>query len=330
MAVKDINEPPTKVEINPKGGKTEEGDASYWEGKAKATRAKREYEEEQRRIEGLGREPELPFKVKGEVNLGTYDLQKNQEKLENTITSIQSTYEEKIASLSSKADNYREKVTELQVKSIESQMQARMDNLVKLLEQKTVIPQQPTLEQEISRINQLADALGYKKVSKDDNTPIEIRLEIAKLEMEEKARAREFERQMKNDDRNWQLKFEEIKMQNARDIARLTNEKEKTDMVAALPELFGRAAGKAIIEGGNQPITTESPPAKRTTAYHIEAPEGEYGETDCGNCKKSGITTTIAIAPTTKSAVCPECNIRIPITRIKQETVTAGIEEDEE
>ncbi|TES86931.1 hypothetical protein E3J95_00750, partial [Candidatus Aerophobetes bacterium] len=207
MAVRDVFNPEVKDQANPAAAvqSGEAGDAAYWDGKTKGARAKREFEEEEAKLKKVGEEkPEQPFKIEGKVNLGTFDFQEQQRKLEETISSITESHETEIKKLTETTEGYREKVHEIQFNMMNTMMQARIDSLSKALEQ-GLTKHEKTFTEQLGEINSLAEVLGFRKASRDEGTPPDLRLEILRLEMEEKARDRDFQRQIKADERLWTL-----------------------------------------------------------------------------------------------------------------------------
>jgi len=297
----------------------DEEDAAH---EARMARLAKEKAASEAAVEKTGAAPASPFEVKGSVNLGTIDFQRQQEELKTSIATIQETYEKQIKDLKEGTEHYREKVAELQLASMNTIMQARIDSLQKALEANQIRPQEKGFAEQLAEINSMADVLGFRRVSPDENTPAELKLKIMQMEMEEKARDRDFQRQMKADDRNWQLKLEEIRLNTQTAIAKVAADREKTDLFANAPKILGQYIGKAMMEanGGAQPAPAPGPVSRKKSAYHIEANEGDTGDTDCPECGGK-----VAIAPTSRSAVCPGCNTRISITRIGRR----GEEEEE-
>lgn len=309
-AVRDVYNPADKNPESPvvKLPETVEGSAKYYEEKTRAAVAKKEFE--QTLSPPAPAEP--PFKVQGSVNLGTIDFQKQQEKLEQAIAGIQKEHEDQINQLKKDAEGYRDQVHDIQFKMMQQMMETRMESLKESLDKSLVKPETKSFADQITEINSLAGALGYQKLSPDSGTPATLKLEMMRLDMDEKARERDFQRQTKIDERMWLLKLEEIKSTNLANTAKIQAEREKTNMLAAAPEVVGRAIGKAMLEGSRQEETSPPSPKQKRSSYHIEAGDGDSGETACPT---PGCGGTIAISPTARTAVCPGCNMRIPIHR---------------
>lgn len=310
MAVRDVHDPTDKNPENPqvKAKETAEGSAEYWDAKSRAAAAKKEYEN----TTNPAAPAESPLQVKGSIDLGSFNLQEQQKKLEQTLASIQVAHDEEIKKLRSDSDGYRDKVHEIQFDMMKQMMETRMQALTDSLEKSLVKPESKTFSEQITEINSLAETMGFKKISADDSTPATIKLEMMRLEMDEKARGRDFERMMKADERNWQLKLKEIEIQMQSGAAKIQAEREKTSMFAAAPEVLGRAIGKAMLESKGQESSVAAPTQKRSS-YTIEAGDGDAGEFTCPECHGK-----IAISPTARTAVCPGCNIKIPIKRVNR------------
>jgi len=322
MPAEDAYIPGKKVDINPKNlaEKDEEAglSAKYWEEKAKAARSKREYEEEEakaRQVLQPTAPPEPPLKIKGEVNLGTFDFQQQQRELQEQLNKIKSDYENQVMSLNEKQEHYREKVHELELKAISDSLGAQISALQKMVQETNARPGQSSFDEQMANITKYASMLGYTKAA-GDSMPPDLRLEILKLENAEAQRQREFEWQMKQDDRRWQLEFKKAEAQAATAAQQLQHEREKLQTIARFPELLGQSIAHGLLSANEPRVIEETPekPRKRQSGGTIQAGINDSGTLPCPNCGAE-----IAIGPTARHAVCPNCDSSFPIQRVAEQ-----------
>ena len=318
MAVRhDIYEPKDKAEIDPKAKITEEkDDAEKWKARSEAARAKREFEEEERKAERArtmeDNPPEAPFKIGGEIKLGTIDLQEQQRELKATLAEIQQDAQEKMEALRKESADYRERVHEIQLNMVENTLKAQIEALQRSIQEGLSKPKEPALMDQIGQIEKFADILGYRKPTEEMGLPSEVRLKMLEMELNEKAKAREFELHLKESERLWQLKLKEIEQQAASQSALIQQEREKRSMWVSPFEAIGQAIARGLIDSGGQipePTRTKSK-MKKAPDIILDAEEGESGVIDCPQCQEQ-----IAIAPSARSAVCPSCETTFPINR---------------
>lgn len=331
MPVENVNVPPKVNEIDPRQNPPEQDNANYYEKKTKEARAKREYEEEMAMTDRIRSQrdapPESPVQIKGSVNIGEWNLTKMQEELREQTNQIKQDAQERIAALEKSNSDYREMVAQIKQEMLERTMTAQIENLQKQIAA-GLSPKETDFLTQFNNIKAAAETMGLSKAG-DGTVPPEIRLQMLKMEQEEAQRAREFEWKMKMDDRNWQLQLKQLESNAILENNKLQQEKERNTMFANLPAMIGQSIARGMLDAETgQPVETEHPrPPKAEKGYRIEAGVNEAGEATCPNCE-----STIAIGPTSRTAVCSQCGLRVPIHRIEtpQETVPVTTEEEEE
>lgn len=317
MVVEDVNNPETKVTIDPKAekGKEEGSDAKFWEDKAKTAQAKREYEEETARAEAARRTaaapPETPFKIHGEVNLGTIDLQAQAKELKDTIGQIQEDAQSKIGDLEKANADYRDRVHEIQIQMMETTVKAQLDAMGKALNESLSKKEEKSIISEIDEVVKIASVLGYSKGSEDKGTDPQIKIAIMKMEMENSAATRKFEWDKIQSERNWQLELKKLEQQGQVDAAKFQQEREKRSMFASPFEALGMAIAKGLMDSNGGASTKINVARGKRSSKALQAGESDSGQVPCPECDEP-----VAIAPNTKSAVCASCEAVIPIKRI--------------
>ncbi len=326
MPVQDVNNPATREITNPIGaGRPIEGEGSrFWEEKEKTSRSKREYEESERAArqarDAENNPPaESPFQIKGSIDLGNMDLQKNAEDLRITIHSIQKDARDREDKLIASAADYRDKVAEIRNQMIENTMKAQVDAMQKELSLSRGSPTASAMGH-INEVIQLAGILGYAKPDPavvTEQVPAMVQLQILKMEMEEKGRVRQFEWDKIESERNWQLAIKRLELESQGKRDEMVLEREKRSSWISPFEAIGAAIARGVSDMGTEAADEEAPAPKikkQTKAkepHRLQAGMNDTGTIPCPECQEP-----IAIAPRSKSAFCPACEANIDIQRI--------------
>lgn len=335
----DVNEPKFKGD-NPEVGATkkEEGDAAYYRSKRESSRARREYEEEERAIrqgEKLEEDPpQPPFQIKGSINLGDFDIQAERKAEEARATEAQKALAERVDKIQSEAkaeidllrkanDDQRDKILDIQRRSFEDSTKAQIDSLAKMLEGRGSA--NSDMVNQIDQMSKVAQALGFSKGAESTNDPPQIRLAIMKMEIEQNQAARQFEWDKIQSERTWQIEIKKLDIENMGMAAKIKSEQDKSGRIASPLESIGAAIARGLLDGGGQVPTPpqvtrrgkqqqqqpqqeeEAPQARK---FKMEAAVGEQGEMECPECQER-----VAIGPTARKAVCAACESEIIITR---------------
>ena len=314
--IEDVFNPTTKNAIDPKieKEKKEADDASYWESKAKGSRAKREFEQEERSAREAQRmeqsPPEPPFQVKGSVDLGHFDMQAQQKELKDTIDRIQSEAQTQLKALGEKSEHYRDEVQKIQIAMVENTLKAQIESMQKMIQDGLAKPKDPNVMERLSEITQIAGVLGYTRPGANDALPSEIRLQMLKMDMDEKQAQRKFEWDKMISDRTWQLELKKLEQSAAQASAQIQVEREKRGMMASPFEAIGVAIARGLIDSGGEIPRATSRPKRKRSIHGLQADEGDSGTVGCPECGEP-----IAIAPQARSAVCPSCDVTISIDR---------------
>lgn len=332
MSTKDVFIPETITDTHDPTKLGEEGEvkgSKYWDEKGKEARSKREYEEEERNAR-LARKaeadgpPEPAFQVKGSVNLGDINLQKNAEELRNTIADIQKDSREREDKLTSSNADYRDKVAEIRSQMIESTLKAQIDNLTKTITQTQNPNSNLAITDRIAEITQIAGMLGYTKpdpASVAEQMPASLQLQMLKMEMEEKGRTRQFEWDKIESQRNWEIQIKKLELESQGRRDEITLAREKRSSIISPFESIGAAIARGwgdMGKGGGEetagPKVREraSPKKGKGKVHPLQAGMNDSGTIECPECQEP-----IAIAPKSKSAFCPSCEATLEIHRIE-------------
>lgn len=265
------------------------------------------------------KEPEQGFKMKGEFDLGRFNVQEMLMQQQSELRDLKKEADEAARSQTAISEDLRERLHAKEMEVLKTSFEAQMQILTKMIESNA---SRGSFADQLNAAREIAKELGFSQPTGQVEDPMTA-LKLKEMEFNQTLELRRLAREEKMSDRDWQLQLR--RLDDERDRARREMERNarKDEMFAKTPEIIGRAIGQAMI-GGQEAPTHEAAPKQRRSSYHIEAYDGDAGETACPECGGK-----IAIAPTARSAVCPGCNLRVPITRIgrRGEEVETGEEE---
>lgn len=344
MPVEDVNVPRRLLTLDPKSATTKdesEGD-EYWEKKAKATRAKREYIAEQAAIESITRPTvaESPFQVKGSVNLGNFDITEQARVASEREEKVRQEAYEREKQLTSRLGEVERELAESKMSQALRDIAGQFDN--KLSEINSKLNSAKTGDtnnidsvlSQLDSLTALAGKLGYQKYSPSASNgvgetaeSIRLKIELSRLEAENLQRQRQYELDMEkfryemktNDEerkRQYELKQEEMKAKQKQD-----------DMFASLPMIIGQGIASGLKsapdpkpEANTRQISSQANPVQmnknaqkanvQEQMQHIECEEGDEGQIPCSKCN-----SPIIISEDTTVAVCGNCGKRMKIIR---------------
>jgi len=314
MAVKDVFEPKPVELTDPVAGGKEPSDSAYWADKARSERAKREYEEEKAMREAANsREPEAikpGFEVKGSLNMGDIDLQKQAEERERKAEEERKRSSDEVKEERRLREKSESEKHQMELEASENRQRDMVNRFDKLEAAVTAGKvSQKSFAQQIAEITELATALGYAKP--DPGLPsgenIRDRMELVKLQNENSRAEREFKRQMRNEEREYQRQLRKDEDDHNFRSAELEQKRKRDETLYKAPEMIGRAIAAGVAESaGGGGVGNKSKP------FNAEAAPGESGTLDCPN---PNCGAKIGIAPTTKTAICAKCGTKIKVTR---------------
>ena len=294
-------------------------DDTYYEKQIRRTRARRELEEEDKKLKELDNPPQEPaFQVHGGINLGEIDIQEMQRKQEEKAEKERQDAAQRAEKLSEDKDKLQEDLYKEKMDNLRNEFSAKMDLLQKTIEGGG---SKKSFTEQFAETQEIAKQLGFEKTSVGTDPKME--LEIKKLEWQMKKEDREFQRQMKKDEREWQLRMEELKDQRYHKDQELNLQAKRDDMFAKAPAAIGGAIAKGMMESGGE--STDGHISGKSKKYHIEAEDGIPGEVECPDCH-----TMVGIGPTSTGAVCVGCNSRFAIKRTPGAKAPETVSNEEE
>lgn len=325
MAVEEVHVPNAITKIDPtRTPEKKDDNVVYWEGQVKQARAKREFLQEQKlakEIQDPELPPEPPFKVTGGINLGNIDIQEQQRAAREEALKAQAEAQKRVDEAIKERDTVREALANAQMRHL----QETLGNQIAQLQNAIQGGKRPDIVSELEAVEAIAGRLGLSRISGGGGSDTNVMLQVKKLEADLKREERRFQLDMKKDERMWQLELKKLEHQERESAARVEAERNKYNMIAALPEQFGTVVAKGLLAHGQgvefsqaEPITQRPsvpPPSQQGGGMQIrtiQAPVGEGGEIPCPTCG-----TPVGVAPSTQSTQCAHCHQPFVIQRIE-------------
>jgi hypothetical protein len=268
-----------------------------------------------------------PLSVKGEFNLGSYDIQAMQEDARRRTEEAQRQAEEARMAAEERARKAEERAHETELQALQNLFNTQINELKSHIESGM---SKGSFLQQYNEVMETAKALGASIGPAQGVNPA-ANLDTLKFQHQMAMEDREFQRKMKESDRQWDMKMAELQEERSLKREELALRRNQYEMLSNAPRMIGEAIGTALLGGtqttdaiSKKPRTTQAPSAQSNKAFHIEASPGEIGEAQCPNCGG-----TIAIGPETSEASCVKCGQKAIVTRVGA-TSPANIDDYEE
>lgn len=289
------------------GKPSSEDDETYYDKQIRRARARRELEEEERRLKDLDKQPESPFSIRGGVDLGTINVQEERQRREAEMEQERQAAAQRAQQTEEENKNLKEQMYQERIESLRRDFQEKMDALQKTIQSGG---SQKSFSEQYNELLSMAKEMGLEKT--DTGQDPMIQLELAKLNYQQAKEDREFKWKMKQDDKQFQLEMQKMQDEREHRKAELAQQAKKDEMFASFPQRLGGAIAKGMMEGEEEEGIS-APATKRKEggkAYHIEIGEGEAGEIPCPNCD-----TPVGVGPSSKAAVCVDCGSKFRVDR---------------
>lgn len=159
---------------------------------------------------------------------------------------------------------------------------------------------------------EFAKEMGFERpsVTQPQSDNPQIALEIAKLNAESAQKDREFQLQLKESDRKWDMEIMKMNDSRAIEQAKLAQQAKRDDALFQAPQAIGAALAQGLVDRkGGGGIRREQPGSPQT--FKFQAAEGESGEVECPMCH-----TPVGIGPHSDLAECVNCNTKFTIERV--------------
>ena len=329
MAVEEIHLPPKTSSIDPKVAPRT---PSYWENEAKEARARREYLQEQKIAEEITNPPPMdaPFKVQGGINLGTIDIQENMRRAEDKADLDRKEAQRQVIEERTRREAAEERARNYEIAVLKEQVTAGMNNLEKMIASSRSTPSKSFTEQ-LDEVTALANKLGLAERNNSDDP--KMKLEMFRLQADMAAAERDYKRELRNDDKRWQIELAKLDIQKKADSDKLQHEKDRNELFSNAFKNVGAAIAQGLLANAESsiPAAAAGPVARQAQEpkFKVQVPRGRAGEVACPQCGEP-----IGVGPSTTRAVCANCGLSGIIERINEEPVapppTAPVPETED
>jgi len=254
--------------------------------------------------------PEPPFKVSGAIDLGTFNLQEQQQRASQEASLARQQAEARIDKVTEELNQTRQLLQTTQMQALQQGFERELNILREAIQKGQA--NQPDFLTQMATIEALAEKLGFSRQTTTPGTDFQTQIALKKLEAEMQREQRNFDLRMEQDKREWTLELRKLDGLNKQEEARLQAEKEKLETLARIPEQIGFAFAKGIMDHEESPNTGISNKAShpRTVAGEI----GEAGQFDCEACG-----TKVAVGPTSTQTMCSKCGQLFNIIRTPPE-----------
>lgn len=182
--------------------------------------------------------------------------------------------------------------------------------------------QKPISEQFTEYFNfaeDLAKKMGFERPStgQPQSENPQIALEIAKINAESAQKDREFQLQLKESDRKWDMEIMKLNDNRAIEQAKLAQQGKRDDALFQAPQAIGAALAQGLVDRQGEGGIRQQPGPQ---TFKFQATEGDSGEVDCPVCASRGTPTKVGIGPHSDLAECVNCNTKFKIERVPATT----------
>lgn len=317
MPVEDVWKPQSVKTVDPRtAGEKDSESVDYWERKKREARSRLEYEEAQSALQRLGAPAaaESPFKVTGEVNLGKFDLQDQQNRTQQAMDKMQKEKDDELRSERSKNETLAEELQRERADALRRDFDTRFEQLTKTIQDLTTARQRderPLMEQfreQYGVLQELAKDMGLERTAGGQDP--QLTLQLAELQYKQAREDREFKRQMRNDDKRWQLEIKRMDAEQEARHAELQQQARRNDMIASAPAWLGNALGQAVRSSAEEQLAQQAPGVNQAKAYQVKIPPMQGANLPCPNCGNE-----VAFGADTTLGRCIACGSQFRVLR---------------
>ncbi|MDP2734987.1 MAG: hypothetical protein Q8P12_02145, partial [bacterium] len=312
MPVEEVHFPGRTKVIDPK---QVTGD---WDLATSEALARRKYLETEQAIRAITNPPEAPqspFQVKGEVNLGTIDLQEQAREANARVERERKESLERIAVMQTTSEELKEKLHQTELARSTDALTTKLDLIQKQLAEAGSTKPKGFIEQ-MAEITAMAEALGLgKPVTVPGASDPQLAVMLKKMDFDLEQMREDATDRRTQSDRQWQMDIRRLDNEQQETTARIAIEQQKLQAMFSLPEKAGSIFARAVVDGTRdktQAAPIAGAPAKSKIIGEVGARPGEVGEVDCPNPQ---CNASIGIGPTVKVAECAHCHSRVKVVR---------------
>lgn len=255
------------------------------------------------------------LQVKGKIDYGDVNLQAEREEYKKEAKDTLQLMGQKMDELEKAKKESDDKVHQIEMETLSKEIATLRADIKDGMGKKDFADQYEELIEKAKR-------LGLVKPETGGGNPI-LQLEIIKLQHDEAAREREFQRQLRRETREEKKEDRRYAEERALHQAELAEERRKNEQFANTFMTGARMVGRGMMESAGG---AEAPVSSRANQhYELEVPVGQGGTAHCPECQ-----TEVGVGPTARSAICANCNTKIFIKRVASEAESQdGIQGEE-
>lgn len=300
------------------------------EHNAKVKKAEREGKEAEAAIEkaeNRGPGNGSGFQVKGEVNLGSINYAAMLEKADNDRKIAMQEQKAQMEALGTITEDLRERLHKSELDYLKATLGQQMEEMKRMIEQRN--QNQVSLPDQIEAIKATAKSIGLHIAEAGGSGGGSI--ELAKLQMSHELELERLRGERELQNRQWNLDLRKYGDDVEERKEKIKSGERTMALLGSAFDQIGAAIARGMIEAEGRGVarkpavqqeypeeapTQPAPLARQgdvSTGHHIEAAPGESGTVECPDCGE-----TIYMGPTARHAVCPNCELTFPITRVKE------------
>lgn len=300
-------------------GETQSAYIKGLEEEAQAATLRRRVAAEQQAEQALINPPaqDPPVKVTGEISMGRFDFQEQQERARQAEADARKESEQRTEALRLALDKRTEELHDAKLNAMELSFASQVKQLTEALQRGQ--QNQPSFEAMLSQTEAMAEKLGFTKsnpAAEDWNG----KMAFVRLEGEMKRENMKLEQLFEKDRREWQVELAKLTMEKEDRAEKRKQDEQRMQMFANLPNAIGAAMAKGILARGagaapppvgalqGQPETQEQPGPPQP--INVDAPEGIWSEFDCAACH-----SLVGVGPTALQTNCASCGYPYNIVR---------------
>jgi hypothetical protein len=350
MPVEKVFTPGRVSETNPKNAKEQKSVAdeeeTSWSRMAKEAKGQLDYANTQKMLQQIaGGGGGQGLQVEGKVNLGEFNFQEQAKQAQEAAEKIRTDYEARVDAAKQEAEETKAQLHEERLNTLRNEISGKFGEMNQTMQEfikSNKRDEKPLLERftdEFNTVKQMVTELGLHNPQEGGDANLQIQL--ARMEMDRAKADRDFKREMKNDERRWQLELRKLDEQRDYNQGQLRLQAQRNEFFANVPQQIGAAFAQATLDrqdgqGQQRRVQGQS---QRVNPQHrppaVSANVGESGSFACPYCEQQGIESAVAVGPTASVAQCPSCNARFPIQRVQSQAQSqaqsqSGSEEEEE
>jgi hypothetical protein len=272
----------------------------------------------ERLTQGDAPPPDNPIKMQGSINLGNIDFQATAREAQERADKIMLEREKEVKEERARREQAEAEATKLRIDALQTQIQSQMAEMTKMIQMGMQKPK--SFMEQYNEVKQLTSELSaINPAPATGGVNPTYQLEMLRMQAQMAREEREFKREMRNDEKKWNLGVEKLNIERQNAANKLQADKEHQEFLASSIKGVGGAIAAGLLQGGAGGVEEPGPVTNKPSGisgqpkahqFRAEAKQGEVGELTCPTCQQP-----IGIGPDTTRAICGNCGSTIDVTR---------------